>query len=249
MKNVFQLNRSILTTLVFAAPLMAGNGDFTVPAGIYKWDGGEFYTPSFTIQSKVRLSRKPDETIGCELPGVLEWLAAASRPDFKPSGSYEMLTPPPMDKCNESEDEVEAEGVTGRIYFGGKGKSVPGDGYMIHSGKGERDLISSMNSSIYYFWGDESRPAPIGYRCLVKRDEPVKTEMYVNATSLNLRKGRGTNFPSYGLIPGRSKVTVLYKEKEWVFIHAEIRSSDCTYSENGWVSAEYLVSDPSRLKK
>lgn len=245
----------ILITILFSLPLLSRDEEtLTVPSGVYKWGNSEFYIPSFQIKNSVRISKSPDEGIGCELPLPREWLAAASLKKFRFSDTYEMLTPPGMDECYQSEEEVEAEGVTGRIYFGGKGKRPPQD-QIVHGGSDKTDLIISVHSTGFYFWGDEYRPDLIGYRCLIIRDEFQKTTMYVNASSLNLRKGRGTNFPSYGLIARGDAVEVLHKDGDWYYVRAKIRSSDCGYDKNGsyhemgWVSSEYLLPNQPGQKK
>ena len=239
-----------IALLIASCARNADSGYIKIDAGIYKIGEDEIYLETSFI-SKVATLVKDDEK-GCELsdscflPTMHEYLVAARRGNFKASNLYEFIEPPPNDRCEWDEEELEAEGITGNTYFAGKGSKAPAEGFrVLLGGEDPRDTITSVPDSIYYFWGENYRPSPRGCRC-VRRDRIRQKTLYVNAPSLEVRTGRSLGHRVKMVLPNSAQATVIYEAGGWSFIEADGihncqgRRGWDVFKDRGWVKSEHL---------
>ncbi len=233
---------TLITALAFAAP-----EPMVVPAGLYTFGQREVYLHGFSIEAL----HGPEQRCNTEPlshPTRDEWLAAAQQPAFIHSGKWEQLDAPSSDMCDELMGVVEAEGVGGWIWFAGWAGHL-GESQVMEGKDDPKTGIIRIHANPWHFWGEESKPAPRAERCVVHR-EPVSPEpKYVDASSLNMRAGRSTDFGIVHKAWAGAAVTPLHTDGDWVFIEAPRRQWDDSGTEpewhtctmRGWVMHKFLA--------
>ncbi len=221
---------SSLLLLAVAAPQLL------VDAGVYPAPGAEVFVGSFSIDA--RSTPWPDGqgfgVDGCELPSPDEWLAASNLQQFDLGSSYELVATPWSENCRMSQKELEgiAE-VEGAVFntqyyatglFPDAGDETPVAKKII-AGEGQ-----DSNS------GD---PSPRTYRC-VKRQPTPSRRRFVAASGINLRAGRGPEFPILDGTDIGHPVDELYSAAGWSFVTAKLSRNDCDYAARGWVKTDFL---------
>ncbi len=206
-----------------------------VDAGVVPVAGAELFVGGFTID---RRSNEWPEDAGffskkdCQLPTPDEWLAAAAQPGFEVGAAYELVEAPWTEDCRlsraDQEAIVEAEGVIFITQYYASGL-VP-DG-----GNGPSRIIRGDGQE--YLAGD---PTPRAYRCVASRTPVVAKRRYVAASGINLRPGRGANYPILDGANIGSPVDQLYTDGTWSFVTVKLHREECEYQAQGWVKDEFL---------
>jgi hypothetical protein len=227
--------------ILLAAVAVAGDV-FLPQGGVFEVDGREVWLGAFNLDNAL----SPEGTCAA-LPSADERRIAARLPSFVPSGSWERLASPPDEACGYTSAVVEAEGVDGYLWYGGWADHL-GESEVI-AGQGDpRDGVIRIHQNPFHFWGEEAKPAPRGERCVV-RAPATEAAAWVDASSLNLRTGRGAQFPVVLRLDAGAPLRVLHREVEWAWVSAPREVTDDSGSEGavirrceelGWVSAAYL---------
>jgi hypothetical protein len=226
--------------------LAADPAPVRVAAGVYPVGDREVWTGGFTLDGAVGA---PDSCAGrsLALPLADERRIAAKNPAFVPSKQFEALETPADGPCEYSMAVVEAEGIEGYVWFGGWGEHL-GESEIIASQGDVRDGVIRIHMNPWAFWGDDAKPAPRGERCIVR--EPVTpSPAWVDASSVNVRGGRGTQFAQIHKVLAGTELAVLHREGDWAWVTAPKEVEDTSGSEptthsctvQGWVKSEFLA--------
>lgn len=213
-----------------------------VNGGVYSFESEEVYLDPFLISQFAVQSDTPT----CELPTMHEYLAAAKQSDFVESKSFEAIMNPPEDACTWSKEELEAEGVSGNNYFAGIGSHIPTDGFrFIRGGTDPKDSISSINTNIFAFWGEEFKPSTRAYRC-VERNKMIHQSGFINGPNVHMYAGPRQDFKVKMKIEQNAPVVILFEQGGWAFIEAK-GSHMCqedpewdVFEDKGWVRSASL---------
>jgi hypothetical protein len=177
-----------------------------VPSTVATVDGRDVWTGRFSIREEPYVK---DAGRTCPWPDSAEW-AAAKRGGFAPSRSAFQLRSPATDACSWSAEELEAEGITGSVWFGGDPKTQssyadPGSGG-----------VFSVNATVYYFWEDQ--PEPHGTACVDRGTENPVVPAFVQASTLNLRAKRSADSAVVGRVGIGQPIWVLGRSDTWAYV-------------------------------
>lgn len=180
----------------------------------------------------------------CETPTIAEWLVAAKNPAFVLSNGYEGLRSPVDDLCDFTQEDFDAEGVAGAAYFGGKGAQPGRETQVLFGGADPRSTVSVVSELALDFWAEDCKPVPMRWRCVLKRSSSKPKEMFVNASTLNVRAGRGADFALVEKVPIAAKVEVFHLQGEWAWVRVEGKGKGLPCRREGWVALKFLAERP-----
>ena len=230
----------LLSSLAFAVPLR-------VESGVYPLGEGEVWLGGFVIDDVVGDMQACRDR---DLPTVEERRVAARLPGFVPSGVFEALAMPSTDACGYTTAVLEAEGIDGWLWFAGWAPHL-GEAEVI-TGKGSAlDGIVRVHANPWHFWGEESKPAPRGARC-VTRDPVAPSARHAAPTALSVRAGRVATSPVTEEVAAGVAVTVWHQAGDFAFVEVPRQVIDrsgegpetrtCTV--RGWIPAGALAATP-----
>lgn len=219
-----------------------------VPSTVFTVDGREVWTGRFSIREEPYV---PDAGRTCPWPQAAEW-TAASKGGFTPSRAAFQIASPATDACSWSKDELEAEGITGSVWFGGD--PVTQSSYADPGSGG----VFSVNATVYYFWEDQ--PEPHGTACVDRGKEASVVPAFVQASTLNLRAKRSAESAVVGRVGIGEPIWVLGQSAGWAYVQLPDRGKeshpgnwlspplqedmvggeDWSCPAFGWVPAEFL---------
>jgi hypothetical protein len=216
-----------------------------VPAGVYKIEDEEFYVPSFSIDAGQKVV-KPDasDAYSCTLPGMHQWLAAASLAGFFLGDYYEPLRAEDVGRaCFTDKKEMQEKGVTGADLLAGKFEQL-GCSHFFRGGKDPATTITLVHASDFALAG--AKPKWLGRRC-VYDERPYQPTGAKVVKAAPLRRARHAKAHVVSQVAKNTEVEVFYAEKEWSFVRAlgvgtskEAGFTKCKFKDWGWLPSNTL---------